>query len=126
MYSDEGIKAIIKAAMQEFTEITRIATKQSAQENHLEFTGSDITSAAMDNLLDLQSIVEIDINDTPDMVILESRRVPVKEYTVMTTHQSTQAGKINFTNDGNNNRMKLRELELLLNDCELFSLAEET
>ena len=31
MYSDEDIKAIIKAAMQEFTETTRIATKQSAQ-----------------------------------------------------------------------------------------------
>ena len=80
----------------------------------------------MDNLLDLQSIIEIDINETPVMVILESRRVSVKEYTITTTHQSTQAGKINFTNDGNNNRMKLRELELLLNDCELFSLAEET
>ena len=36
MYSDEDIKAIIKAAMQEFTETTRIATKQSAQETHLE------------------------------------------------------------------------------------------
>ena len=126
MYSDEDIKAIIKAAMQEFTESTRIASKQSTHENHLEFTGSEITSEAMDNLLDLQSIIEIDINDTPDMVILESRRVPVKEYTITTTHQSTQAGKINFTNDGNNNRMKLRELELILNDCELYSLAEET
>ena len=73
MYYDEDIKAIIKAAMQEFNETTRIATKQSAQENQLEFTGSDITSEAMDNLLDLQSINEIDINDTPDMVILESR-----------------------------------------------------
>ena len=97
------------------------------QETHLEYTGSDITSEEMNNLLDIQSIIEIDIiNDTPDMVILESRRVPVKEYTITTTHQSTQAGKINFTNDGNNNRMKLRELELLLNDCELFSLAVET
>ena len=79
MYSDEDIKAIIKAAMQEFTESTRIASKQSTHENHLEFTGSEITSEAMDNLLDIQSIIEIDINDTPDMVILESRRVPVKE-----------------------------------------------
>ena len=34
------------------------------------------------------------------------------------------AGEINFTNDGTRNRPKLKELELLLNDCELFTLAE--
>ena len=65
----------------------------------------------MDNLLDLQSIIEIDINKTPDMVILESRRVHVKEYTITAIHQRTQAGKINFTNDSNNNIMKLKEFE---------------
>ena len=35
------------------------------------------------------------------------------------------AVKINLSNDGTTNRKKLKELELLLNECELFTLAEE-
>ena len=79
----------------------------------------------MDDELDIQSIIEIDINESSGYKPLETRRVSVKEYTITTTHQSSKADKINFTNDGTSNRTKLKELDLLLNDCELFTLAEE-
>lgn len=78
----------------------------------------------MDDDQDISSIIEIDLANVIDPAAIETRRVSIKEYSITTTHQSSQATKINFTNDGTNNRMKLKELELLLNDCELFTLAK--
>ena len=91
--------------------------KETAQQ----ITGSQAPSTVMDDDQDITSIIEIDLANVIDPAAIETRRVSVKEYWITTTHQSSQATKINFTN----NRMKLKELEILLNDCELFTLAEE-
>ena len=86
--------------------------------------GSQIILDIGDDVSDLQSVIEIDQRKSQDNLI-ESRRVTVKEYTITTTHQSSMAVKINLSNDGATNGKKLKELELLLNECELFTLAEE-
>ena len=92
-----------------------------AQQN----TGSQTILEVGDDVSELQSVIEIDQRKSHDNSLIESRRVVVKEYTITTTHQSSMAVKINLSNDGATNRKKLKELELLLNECELFTLAEE-
>lgn len=120
MYSDEDIKAIILATRMDFIE----QSSCSMSNINMGSTGSTASSEIMQDLCDTQSIIDIDLMDAIENTMTETRRVSVKEYTVTTTHQSAMAGKLNFTNDGNNNRTKLKELELLLNDCELYNLAE--
>ena len=89
---------------------------ETAQRN----TGSQIILDVGDDVSDLQSVIEIDQRKSHDNSLIESRRVAVKEYTITTTHQSSMTVKINLSNDGANNRKKLKEIELLLNECELF------
>ena len=120
MYSDEDTMAIVRAAMMDVID----PSSDKRHNGETQFTGSAPTIATLQSLRDTQSIIEIDIQDSIEHIVQETRRVPVKEYIATTTHQSSMASKVNFTNDGSNNRSKLKELELILNDCELYSLAE--
>lgn len=124
MYSEEDVKQFIKEAMTEFHQSMRNSEQAPPDETVSHITGSTPSDAIGDDL-DIQSVIEVDINEASGYSPTETRRVPVKEYATTTTHQSSKADKINFTNDGNSNRTKLKELNLLLNDCELLTLAEE-
>ena len=125
MYSDKDIREIIRSVMTDYTISSESIVDKSPFETVQQNTGSQILLDVVDDVSDLQSAIEIDLRKSQDNSLIESRRVTVKEYTITTTHQSTMAVKINLSNDGATNRKKLKELELLLNECELFTLAEE-
>ena len=125
MFSQADVRNLIREAMSEYHEVMTNSVQALPKETAQHITGSQAPSTVMDDDQDIPSIIEIDLANVIDPAAIETRRVSVKEYSITTTHQSSQATKINFTNDGTNNRMKLKELELLLNDCELFTLAEE-
>ena len=120
MYSNEDIQNIIKEAMASSMKATSnsvITPPNEVQENAGSFYQSETTETEPD----VQSIIDI---SESSYNTCESRRVPVKEFVVTSSHQSTQAIKINISNDGVNNRSKLADLNIILNECDLFSLAE--
>ena len=123
MYSNEVIREIIQSVMTEYTISSESVISKTPVETAQHNTGSQIILDVGDDVSDLQSIIEVDQRKSHDNSLIESRRVTVKEYTITTTRQSSMAVKINLSNDGATNRKKLKEL--LLNECELFTLAEE-
>ena len=126
MYSNEDIREIIRSVMTECTISSESVISKTPVEMAQQNTGSQIILDVGDDVRDLQSVIEIDQRKSQDNSLIESRRVTVKEYTITTTHQSSMAIKIRgLSNDGATNRKKLKELELLLNECELFTFAEE-
>ena len=125
MYSNEDIREIIRSVMIEYTISSESVISKTPVETAQQNTGSQIILDVGDDVSDLQSVIEIDQRNFQDNILIKSRRVTVKEYTITTTHQSSMAVKINLSNDGATNWKKLKELELPLNECELFTLAED-
>ena len=91
--------------MSEYHEVMTNSVQALPKETAHQITGSHAPSTVMDDDQDIPLIIEIDLANVIDPPAIETRRVSVKEYSITTTHQSSQATKINFTNDGTNNRM---------------------